>query len=391
MNHLGEAARWILRLLLAAAAATLTWIGFLAAVDRVTTQSPPVQTDALWALDTTLKMAAAAPRQPLTVAFFGDSLSMTGDIANTPRSTPVRLWVRLGDALSAAGFGDERSISLVRVSYSALSQWSLYYMASDIAKQMPDMAVLEFNLYNFGSFWRHHDRTILSSFLSIRRFPQALNLPLGSAGFATDAWLFHRALLLRSWLPLWRTVEHEQARCAEAYWILSDRAGRIAHAPLFTLRELHRLIDLNRNTISSKDPDGKRSTEMYARRLLGNTLTGVDESDDAIRMYEASLDLLAAHGVKVSVYVPPYNLEHLRSLDLLEGSRFQETIDIVRTVTERHGARFLDLHGMFGDRYFRDSMDHLNESAGADGHDLVAQRIAEAIADEARRIVADKR
>jgi hypothetical protein len=108
-------------------------------------------------------------------------------------------------------------------------------------------------------------------------------------------------------------------------------------------------------------------------------------------MYGAALDVLAAHRVTTFVYLPPYNLEHLRKLGVLQGSRFEETIDFVRTVTESHGARFLDLHGMFGDRYFRDNMDHLKESADTNGHDLVAERLTEAVADEARRIVTEKR
>ncbi len=391
VKHLGETTRWILRLLLAAVAATLTWTYVLAAVDRVTTTSPPVQTEALRSLDTAFKEASAAPRRPLTVAFFGDSLSMPENIANTPRSTPGRLLARLGDAIAAANLGDQRSVRFVRVSYSGLSEWSLYYMASHIAEQRPDIAVVEFNLFNFGAAWRHRDRTILSAFLSSRRFLDALDLPLASAGFATDQWLFQRALLLRGWLPLWEIVQREQARCAEAYWILSDKAGRIVHEPQFTLRELHRLLDLERLTILSKVPDGNRATELYARRMLGKVLTGVDLNDDAIRMYEAALDVFAAQGVKTFVYIPPYNLEHLRKLGLLEEARFKETIDLVRHVTERHGAGLLDLHDMFGDRYFRDNMDHLKEGADTNGHDLVAQRLTEAVADEARRVMAAKR
>lgn len=387
----GEAGRWVLRIVLAAAAATTTWIGFLAAVDLVTTKSPAVQTEALRVLDAAFTEASFTPRRALNVVFFGDSLTMPENIANMPQSTPGRLFTRLGLALAATNHGDKRSIQITRIIYSGLSQWSLYYMASRMAGLLPDIAILEFNLYNFSAAWRHRDRTILSAFLETRRFPRALSLPLGSAGFATDAWLFHRALLLGGWLPLWEQVEHDQARSAEAYWLLSDKAGKIVDPPMFTMRELHRLLERQRQTIDSKVPGGGRATEMYARRLLGKTLTGVDESDEAMQMLAASLDVLAARGASIFVYIPPYNVEHLRNLGVLQGSRFEETIDVVRRVTESRGARFVDLHGIFRDESFRDNMDHLNEQAQTDNHDMVAEHLTGVVAGESRRILAGKR
>jgi hypothetical protein len=106
-------------------------------------------------------------------------------------------------------------------------------------------------------------------------------------------------------------------------------------------------------------------------------------------MLAATLHRFQAAGIHTLVYVPPYNLDHLNSLGVLDGSHLDETIGRVRAVTERSGAMFVDLHALLPDASFRDSMDHLSQAAGVNGHDKVAQHIAAALADDSKRIVAD--
>jgi putative intracellular protease/amidase len=93
----------------------------------------------------------------------------------------------------------------------------------------------------------------------------------------------------------------------------------------------------------------------------------------------------------VLVYIPPYNVEHLRELGLLEGSRLAETIARVREVAERHGARFHDAHDLLGDAYFRDATDHTFDSGEWNGHQALAAELARAMADDWERILARDR
>lgn len=387
MRRAGETARWGLRGLLACAVAALMTIGVLRTVDLLTLVYPPVQGDALRALYNTSEEAAAAKPGPLRLVYFGDSLSQPEDMSRAADAIPPRLRAHIGAALGKAGLGNEQDVQLVPFVYSGLSQWSLYYIADRMVALRPDLAVIEFNLYNFGPFWRGRERKILAALLDLRRLPEVLTLPTSAAGLATDEWIFHNLLLNSGLLPRWHTIQREQARCAESYWSLADKAQQILGFPELAIRSQNRIFDL----ADKRQPDRKRATPGYARLLLGKALTGVAEDDAALRVLDAAVRRFVSAGIDTLVFIPPYNVEHLKSLGLLEGAHYEDAIAHVGAVAERAGAKFLDLHAMFPDEYFRDFMDHLKESDQTKGHDKVAERLAAALADDSRRIVAKHR
>jgi len=247
--------------------------------------------------------------------------------------------------------------------------------------------VIEFNLYNFSAFWERRDRKILAAMLDLSRLAEVLALPTSVASQATDQWIFDRLLLRGGWMSTWERVQREQARCLEGYWVLADRAQGLVGPAKLSLRSQNRIREMAENIL----PGSNRASLKYSRTLLGQALTGIEEDHAALRMFEATLHRLHSAGIRTMVYVPPYNVDHLNSLGVLEGSRLEETIGHVRAVAERGGATFLDLHALLPDDHFRDSMDHLNESVETDGHDKVAERLAASLAEDAKRIVAEHR
>jgi hypothetical protein len=385
MIETSEAVRWGLRLALAIVAAFLVVVATLRGADRVTELYPPVQTEALATLSSRFgdALATKAPDR-LEIVVFGDSLIMPENYTNASKAFPARLEASLAARL--AGPLRAGNVRVVPVVYSALSQNSLYYMTDSVLELMPDLVVIEFNLYNFSAFWEGRERKILAAFLEPSHIIELATLPVTAASQATDQWLYDRALLRLGWLETWNLVQREQARLNEARWLLADGVQQCAGSSILTLRYQTRNLEIKR---ISQTPT--RSTAFYARQLFGPALTGIRKDEPALQVLAATLRRLASAGVPALVYVPPYNVEHLSALGVLDDARFAETIGHVRSVAGEGGAFFADLHGLLGDSSFRDNMDHLCESGGANGHDLVARSIANVIGAHSAQIFGELR
>jgi hypothetical protein len=386
MLEVPDLAQWAFRLLLGAVSATLTAHVTLRGVDFLATESPSVHATALKILDQTLTDASKSSREALDVVFFGDSLSMSADFKFAGRSVAWLLEAKLEKADRTLETSTEAGVRVIPVLFSLLSQHSLYYMSDRIAELQPDLVVIEFNLYNFSSFWENRDRKILAAMLDLSRFPQLLALPTSPASQATDQWIYDRVLFRNGFLSEWEEVQRAQARALEALWILADRIQESVVSPKQNVRSLNRILELKENNQSAN-----RATESYARKLLGRALTGVSRNHAALRMLDATLRRFREDGIRMLVFVPPYNVDHLGSLGVLEGARIEESIAQVRSVAEQGGAQFLDVHDLLPDHYFRDSMDHLTETKNANGHERLAQRLADFIAADAKHTVTGQR
>jgi hypothetical protein len=381
----GPARLWLLRILVATATALAAGTGFFRLLqDDDAPASSYVQTEALKEFSRTFDEADAEVRPKFTVVFFGDSLALPENILRRVTAVPMQFRRELGGMMRNAGAGEPADLRLFPITYSGLSLWTLYYMTDRIVRLRPDFVVVEFNLYNFEKFWRLRDRKILAAMLPLTRFPEVLGLPMGEAGLAIDEWIFGRAALKLGALPWWDEIQHAQARATQSYWRLGDSCQQIVGPPKLAFRERHFLLEMT----ETKDPATNRSTRGYARMLLGRSLDGIAPDEPVLEMLSASLQRLRTAGIPVLVYVPPYNVDHLHRLGLLQGSRLEETIRRVREVAEKGGARFADIHALLADRHFRDAMDHLNESSAADGHRILARRLGAAMAEDWHRILA---
>lgn len=337
-------------------------------------------------LGSTLASAYRPPRRALELHFFGDSLAMPEDTSHPERSTPLRTYLTLTKMLRERGVAEAADVRMTGLVYSGFSQWTLYYLVDRIITLQPDLVIVEFNLYNFGSFWRHRDRKIVAAMLTPRRVLEVSQLPTFETGLTVDDWLFHHVLLREGWLPTWSAVQSEQARLASAYWVSSDAFQRRTGLPPLSMRQQAANL-----AVASRDlPNQNRATKGFAQRLMDKALAGVTRDDAAIQMLEASLRRLTAAGLPVLVYVPPYNIDHLNSLGLMESSHLEESIETVAAAAKDHGADFLDLHRLLPDSAFRDSMDHLVESETGGGQQEVGNKIADAITPRVLRILQEK-
>jgi hypothetical protein len=376
--------RWLLRVVAAAATAYATAMGIAHLHGEDAQSATFVQTVALGAIDKTLTIPAEAARPRFSVLYFGDSLAMVeAPVRNSNRAVTYLLRQELENTMVAAGAGQPGDLRLIPITHSGLSVWSLYYMADRIAALRPDFVVLEFNLYNFSRFWQKRDRKILGALLPLKRLPEMLTLPTGDTGLAMDEWGFSKLVLATGTLPWWERVQREQERATNAYWSWSDRLQQWTGKEKLEFR----LLNYMEAMAKTQDPVTKRSTLEYSRKLFGPSLSGIDTGNSTFRMFSTALARLESAGIPVLIYVPPYNLDHLGQLGLLEGSRLAESIQLAREVSEQHGALFVDAHALFDDTHFRDAMDHLNENEAVDGHKALALHLAQAMADEWRRVV----
>lgn len=388
MTSVPQIARWLARLavVLATAWGVVVAIGYWRGDGAATDTF--VQTLALKAIDGSLAVPEPASRPRFSVVYFGDSLAMVEvPVRNSNRSAPYLLLQELQKTMVETGAGKPNDLRLIPITHSGLSVWSLYYMTDRIVARRPDFVVLEFNLYNFSRFWQKRDRKILGALLPLKRLPEMLTLPTGDTGLAMDEWAFSKLVLAAGVLPWWEAVQREQERATNSYWAWSDKLQTWVGAERLQFRQLNYLQAMAK----TQDPVTKRSTLEYSRKLFGPSLSGIDVGTSTFRMFSTSLARLRSAGIPVLVYVPPYNLDHLGKLGLLEGSRLVDSIGLVREVATQHGALFVDAHDLFDDSHFRDAMDHLNENEATDGHKALAQHLAQAMADDWRRVVTTPR
>jgi hypothetical protein len=378
-----EAGRWFLRI--SAVAVVLVMGASTIEIERVESSEelPVVQAEVVRNLLERFWFGAAEPGPHYTLAYFGDSFVQPTDGMDAERATPFQLGSELR-ATMQNGIGKPPDIRVVPITYTGLSQWSLYYMAERLISLRPDYLVIEFNLYNFSDLWHRSDRRILSSMLELERFPEALRLPLGNTGLTIDELLFaHTVVALRAdeW---WASIQREQAKLMQSYRALGDAAQQLVGASSLRFRDQLNLASLKDNRENGRH----RSTSRLARRMLGRSLEGVDKDEAALKMLDASLKQFANAGIVTLVYVPPYNVDHLRELGLLDGSHLGETIARVREVAERNGARFHDAHQLLPDAYFHDETDHLLDSGDSNGHRAVALDLARVMRTDWERILA---
>jgi hypothetical protein len=374
--------QWLFRIVIASA--TVTGLLFsLPPRDEDPATRPIVQTSALQEFDRTIAEATVEEKPRFTVVFFGDSFVLPEHLLARTEATPMQLRRQLGTMMREAGAGGPPDLRLIPFTFSGLSLWSLYYLSDAIAGLRPEYVIVEFNLFNFSDHWSRSDRRILSAMLPVHRFLEALELPLHETRLTFDEWLFGRLVLRLGAVPLWEAVQSEQARASDCYRSLEDDAQHLVGSSRLEFREQIALLRLADMRETGRD----RSTRELSRQMLGTSLDGIGSDAPALQMLSAALQHLNAARIPVLVYVPPYNVDHLRELGLLTSSRLDETIARVRAATERNGARFLDAHALLGDAYFRDAMDHLYERGAANGHRALAFELARAMSEDWKRIL----
>ena len=87
-------------------------------------------------------------------------------------------------------------------------------------------------------------------------------------------------------------------------------------------------------------------------------LDGIDTTHPTLRFIAASISIFAHAGIPVLVYLNPVNIEHLNAIDIIEESKFRQTLDSYRHSAHGPGVAFIDLHDFLPDGGFADMSGH---------------------------------
>ncbi len=352
-------------------------------LDRAEVPKTPVGLDAMHHLDISFQRSLARRPTPYSTVFLGDSLA-----AVSPVHVTTADWVSNTLARTIGqdpGLG--KSIAPMGIVYTGLSVYSHFFMSDRILELEPNTVVLEFNLFYFSKWWLARERKQFVGWLPTRTWSDALRLPLYEIGLSTDRILYYRALLSARQFDSWRWVEQQQARAANGYWSLAEYLEDGSSSPAIQpSRNAHRREFLKKRAVHT--PAGPRATAFYADQLLGKALRGVELDHPALQVLSTFLSMMQREGIQTITFVPPHNIDRLESLGLANDEGLKKTLAAIERTVAESGGTFVDLHDLLSDKYFRDNMDHLSGAGSPNASQLIADRLAPFVLEDARRVLA---
>jgi hypothetical protein len=303
------------------------------------------------------------------VLFLGDSLAI--DTRRPDTSIPEQLRQLLNEDA-----GEPRT-ELAALVGPALSVYSHYYLSECSLALEPDVVVVAVNPRTFSRFWLREDRVELAAWLPRQRWPEALRLPLHTAGLRLDGLVLHHALVSLGGVDAWHRLQREQVRLAWAPRALArglqERAGLPDGLSFVTLHQ--------QAGLRAEKTAANRATPATVDALLGPTLAGLGPDDPGLAVLDALLARFEAAGVPAVVYLAPTNIERLAALGLHDREGLAGTGARLAEVARRRGAVFLDLHALLPDAAFHDHLDHLVHGVPDEGSRAVAERLAPMVAE----------
>jgi hypothetical protein len=340
------------------------------ALERVDIPRPQITLDAVHTMRVQLAGPSQAPNASTKVVLVGDSLMMGAQLNS-------QTWVS-GATANRLALARPAPVATKSLVYSGLSVYSHYYVVDEILAMKPNLVVIEFNLYYFSRFWQGRERVHLASLMRSTRWPALLRLQPERVGLTVDKLLWFRSLYTADWFDDWRWLQLETARAAKGYWVAAEALQAWSEATEgLQFRDRIRARRFGERNL----PYRQRATPLYARELYGPALEGNVAGHAVLDVLSALLSALEEQGVATMVFVPPYNVEHLRTIGVWNDAGVLETIAEVRRVAESEGARFVDLHDTLPDTAFRDSMDHLTDTGPESGVKQLSERLSREILD----------
>ncbi|HVU04369.1 MAG TPA: hypothetical protein VHE30_21575 [Polyangiaceae bacterium] len=301
-----------------------------------------------------------------------ERILLVGDsVLNTGTPSPVPNAVQRG--LLRSGHSP---FVLSTVWWPGWSPTSEYSMGDDLLALNPDRIVFEVNPKALGanalSTFGYPE---LSGHLALRRYPEAFSLALSQAGITLNRALFYRALLAAGLEPVLALALDVQAKLFLARDTLEAAVERATDVYTLPLRKTEGALNLLATTLVPGRFRANRSSTLVA---FDAVFGGVDERYPPLVTLGVLVRRFAAAGKRPLVWVAPTNVDHYRTLDLdLRG--LPRTIAAMRTVVERNGGTFVDLHEILRDAQFGDSGDHPSCEGPASGAAVLGASIASAI------------
>lgn len=360
---------------------TLAFIATIAAIDRGLTaldlqRQPPTNLDLVGLLDDWRAAVADVAREPgrQPVALIGDSLIMPSSRQETNDSTTV------ANALDRHLRTRRPELRIVPLRWGGLGPTEVYYLADEIAGSGVREAIITLNLAALSPDWAIRlNRSELSGWVSTRRVPATLVLPLHRVGLSADRFLWYHALRALGWEDAWHRLVQFQVRAKSAPQRIADAIGKQTGADAERRHTLQRIkAAVDRDTM----PGGERLNRNGVLAKYETVLAGIAADLAPLQFLVSALDVLRDAGIRTTVVAMPVNLEHWRKVGALaDEAGLARTLSTVRRRVSAAGASFVDLHDLLPDDAFRDKSDHFTDAGPDNGTQRVAAAMGAALGD----------
>lgn len=369
------------RIGLFAACCVLAFTATILAIDRglsaLGLQSEfPINLDLIQSVDVWREAISNADRDPEVRpwALIGDSLTMSAR-SKTKEELPA-----LPDMLETALRENHPELRMLALHWGGLGPTEVYYLADEIVDSGVRNLILALNLASLSPDWALWlNRSEISGWVSPRRIPGTLLMPLHKVGLSADRFLWYSGMHNLGLTDLWYRVVQFQVRAKSAPQILAERADEIAGGNFQKRRSLRQIkLALERDTI----PGADRLTRRGVLTKYAPVLAGIDSNEPPLRFLVGALRTFRRANIRATVVAMPVNLDHWRDVGALDDvSGLRRTIATLhRRITET-GAVFIDLHDLLPDSAFRDKADHFTFGGPDSGTGQVAKAIAAALHD----------
>ena len=311
------------------------------------------------------------------IAYLGDSTVYSP----VPRNSLPHLL----EAALRGRFRDRMPVEVRSLAYPALGIISQYLIADRIVEAEPDLILWQTSFTHFSDMWRLYDlRSAFAGWVDLERLPELVGMPIESGGLTVDRLLLYQGMVAMRGVGAWSALRGEQSRVQKLRGHLERWVSRhtgVRSEELFRRAGMRELRKRNEHTRDGR----RRFTAKIELSRQGDALTGLDPDDLVLQMLSRTLDLFRRSGIPVIVYLSPMNIENLAAVGLSNEEEMARSVGLVREVVESNGARFLDLHALFPDAYFRDAQGHLVHDAGIDANVELIRRLAGPVIAELKR------
>jgi hypothetical protein len=276
--------------------------------------------------------------------FLGDSLSMENSGGGKPPQHLLAAAIRENDGGNHFG----------NFSIPGFTLFSHYFLNGPIAEVGARKVIIGFNL-GWVSRPLIRQPVGLEGFLPPEQWFTAMQLPIGAAGLTAADILSAGGVDQLGLRPERAWLQEIQKDVNQTYKLFVSHFQKSIGAPkgMVTFLKMYRFRNVQTEF-------GERLQPTSAALVLGKVLAGLGENEPTLEILGELVRRLHAKGSEVLVVAQPMNVEHLRSIGVLEDANLQSSIRRLRDVTIANGGEFLDFHQKLPDRAFRDSQDHIN-------------------------------
>jgi hypothetical protein len=355
-------------MLVAAATASANWMFSLGRA--IHPERPAVNLVVIAGLLRPLKTLNTLDGKPelISVGFMGDSSAIAYPSGR-------RVHQRLHETLERRRSGPTR-YHVTSLSSLGMTPAGFYLLQDEINEAHPDIAIVTANLALLRDpLPRMLERPQLAGWVAPERWWDTLvGLDLHKYGVTADRLLLYNLLVRADLLQTWLLQTTEQARLGhmreDLEQTVADRFGFRTEVSTRSTRRLRLLSD------SMQQLDPPRRNTASAQAYYGEIMDGLDEGHWVLEILQALLEDFARAGTAVILYVPPINVEHVRSIGVHDEAGLMQSLAALERIARQTGAEFADLHDILPDEAFRDTGGHFTHESPYDGPLIVAATLS---------------